>query len=190
MKSTSYCRLPYMCMCICIYIYRAFFGLQFMFVQKYIFDIEQIWVQFPAANSAFWKVFCILSCCPGVLFKKGICPDWTCNSSKDKLTTHECRPFACIIYMLPSKGCLVEKKRHLQGNNIFCMTAQLKLETYTSRLLYPNQFLRRSCILNRHTFCSELCTVSLWTSKIQVHIWKIYCMLCTIAASFKGDNGL
>ena len=98
-----------------IYIYRAFFGLQFMFVEKYIFDIEQIWVQFPAANSAFWKVFCILSCCPGVLFKKGICPDWTCNSSKDKLTTHECRPFACIIYMLPSKGCLVEKNKTLAG---------------------------------------------------------------------------
>ena len=50
--------------------------------------------------------------------KKVICPDWTCNYSKDKLTTLESKSFACIIYILPSKCCLV-KKAHLQGTPYF-----------------------------------------------------------------------
>ena len=29
------------------------FSQSFMFLEKYVFDIEQTWAQFPAANSAF-----------------------------------------------------------------------------------------------------------------------------------------
>jgi len=44
---------------IIIYIYTQaidnvlIFSQWFMFLEKYVFDIEQTWVQFPAANSAF-----------------------------------------------------------------------------------------------------------------------------------------
>ena len=34
-------------------------------------------------------------------FQKRTCPDWTCTSSKDGLTTIESRPFPGIIYILP-----------------------------------------------------------------------------------------
>ena len=34
-------------------------------------------------------------------FHKRTCPDWTCTSSKDSLTTIESRPFPGIIYILP-----------------------------------------------------------------------------------------
>ena len=34
-------------------------------------------------------------------FQKRTCPNWTCTSSKDGLTTIESRPFSGIIYILP-----------------------------------------------------------------------------------------
>ena len=34
-------------------------------------------------------------------FQTGTCPDWTCTSSKDSLTTIQSRPFPGIIYILP-----------------------------------------------------------------------------------------
>ena len=35
------------------------------------------------------------------VFHNRTCPDWTCTSSKDRLTTIESRPFPGIIYSLP-----------------------------------------------------------------------------------------
>ena len=137
----------------------------------------------------FKKVFCILSCCPGVLFKKGICPDWTCNSSKDKLTTHESRPLhASSIFCIQSVA-LLKKIRLLQGNNILHESATETWDIHFKTAVSQPIFEKIMHLEKTYTFCRELCTVSLWICKIQVHIWKIYCMLCTIAASFKGDNG-
>ena len=57
------------------------------FSKQYKFDIEQMWVQFPAANSAFSeKYFASFHAVQGCFSKKVICQDWTCNYSKDKLT--------------------------------------------------------------------------------------------------------
>ena len=72
-----------------IYTYNIFILLlQFgCFSKQYKFDIEQMWVQFPAANSAFSeKCFASFHAVQGCFSKKVICQDWTCNYSKDKLT--------------------------------------------------------------------------------------------------------
>ena len=83
-----------------------------------------------------------------------------------------------LYFALKALPC--SKKRHVQASNIFCMKAQLTLETCISRLLYLDHLLRRSCIMKTLTLL--LCAVNC--------ISKFWCMLCTIAASFKGNNGL
>ena len=56
-------------------------------------------------------------------FHKRTCPDWTCTSSKDGLTTIESRPFPGIIYSLyfalRALPCW-KTVTHLQGNNTLC----------------------------------------------------------------------
>ena len=74
-----------------------------MFLEKYVFDIEQTWVQFPAANSAFSEK------CPASFhavhecFSQKNMSRLNMHFSKDCLTTIESRPrpFPGIIYILP-----------------------------------------------------------------------------------------
>ena len=62
-----------------------------------------------------------------------------------------------------------KKNTHLQGNTIFYMKARLKIET---RLLYPDQFLRRSCILKRPLLSAVNCVLQHFsTCRIQVHAY-------------------
>ena len=84
------CRYIHICVqYIFLYTYNNFILLlQFgCFSKQYKFDIEQMWVQFPAANSAFSeKCFASFHAVQGCFSTKVICQDWTCNYSKDKLT--------------------------------------------------------------------------------------------------------
>ena len=93
------CNLHYIVVGIAIYVHNNIYIyiftcnnfillLQFgWFSKQYKFDIEQMWVQFPAANSAFSeKCFASFHAVQGCFSKKVICQDWTCNYSKDKLT--------------------------------------------------------------------------------------------------------
>ena len=90
------CNLHYIVVGIAIYGYNIIYIytydnfillLQFGFSKQYKFDIEQMWVQFPAANSAFSeKCFASFHAVQGCFSTKVICQDWTCNYSKDKLT--------------------------------------------------------------------------------------------------------
>ena len=51
--------------------YLYIFSQQFMFLDKYVFDIEHTWVQFPAANSAFSeKCFASFHAVQGCFLKK------------------------------------------------------------------------------------------------------------------------
>ena len=92
MQFTLYCcRYCHICLQYNIYIYtynNFILLVQFgWFSKQYKFDIEQMWVQFPAANSAFSeKCFASFHAVQGCFSTKVICQDWTCNYSKDKLT--------------------------------------------------------------------------------------------------------
>ena len=131
------------------------------------------WTDVSAISSCkfciFWKMFCILSCCPRVFFKKKVtCPDWTCNYSKDKLTTLESKSFACIIYILPSKCCLVEKSTLAGKHHIL---HESTTETWDKTAVSRPTIDKIMHLEKTSTFCSELCTVSLWTCRIQVHTY-------------------
>ena len=80
-------------------------------------------------------------------FQNTICPDWTCNYYINKLTTLESKPFnACIVYILPSKCCLVHES---------------KTETWDKTAVSRPIFEKIMHLEKAYTFCSELCTVSL-----------------------------
>ena len=105
----------------------------------------------------FWKMLCILSCCPGVLFKtKYVQIEHAIIQKINKLTTLESKPFACIVYILPSKCCLVHEST---------------TETWDKTAVSRPVFEKIMHLEKASTFCSELCTVSLWTCRIQVYTY-------------------
>ena len=185
-----------------IYIYThyltnlSFFSQKFMFLEKYVFDIEHTWVQFPAANSAFSEkcsasFHAVHECFSKKnmsrlnmhFFKRWFNYDWIWTFSGHHL-----------YFALKALPCWI-KSSTLAGNQCTLhMKAQLKLEKCTSWkdcCILNIFFLRRSCILKTTLLSAVNCVLYLCENvKIQAHVWKIYCMLCTISAPFKGDNGL
>ena len=143
---------------------------------KYV--IIWYWTDMSAISSCkfciFWKVCCILSCCSWVLFTK--------EHVQIEHALQQALP--CWITVT-----------HLQGNNTFCAWKRnwnfrhaLPEKTAVSWKVF---FLRRSFVLKTTLLSAVNCVLYLCENvKIQAHVWKIYCMLCTIAAPFKGDNGL
>ena len=173
-----------------------FFSQKFMFLEKYVFDIEHTWVQFPAANSAFSEkcsasFHAVHECFSKKnmsrlnmhFFKRWFNYDWIWTFSGHHL-----------YFALKALPCWI-KSSTLAGNQCTLhMKAQLKLEKCTSWkdcCILNIFFLRRSCILKTTLLSAVNCVLYLCENvKIQAHVWKIYCMLCTISAPFKGDNGL
>jgi len=100
-------------------------------------------------------------------FRKRTCPDWTCTSSKDSLTTIESRPFSRhhLYFALKALPCW-KKVTHLQGNNTLCSWKRswnlrnvLPEKTAVS---WTNFFLKILHLQNNPVFCSGLCAVPLW----------------------------
>ena len=157
--------LPY----VCIYIYTLFdtfivFSQLFMFLDKYVLDIEHTWVQFPAANSAFSEkcsasFHAVHECFSKKnmsrlnmhFFKRWFNYDWIWTFSGHHL-----------YFALKALPCWI-KSSTLAGNQCTLhMKAQLKLEKCTSW--------KDCCILNiffweDHVSWKQLCFLQ----------WIVYC---------------
>ena len=167
-------------MYIYIYIYTHHWYFLFFFTLAYVSRKVYIWywTDMSAISSCkfciFWKVCCILSCCSWVLFTK--------EHVQIEHALQQALP--CWITVT-----------HLQGNNTFCAWKRnwnfrhaLPEKTAVSWTVF---FLRRSFVLKTTLLSAVNCVLYLCENvNIQAHVWKIYCMLCTITAPFKADNGL
>ena len=126
----------------------------------------------------YCKVFCILPCCSWVLSKK--------EHVQIEHAGHH-------LYLALKSDPLLKKVRHFQGNNILCVHEST---TETSDMHFKTAIswfcLKRSCILTTTLLSAVTCVLYLreHVKYRHAHVWNILCMLCTIAAPFKGDHGL
>jgi len=171
-----YCCAYYYTICTHIYIYIfthththfdkfIIFSQKFMFLEKYVFDIEHTWVQFPAANSAFSETcsasfHAVHECFSKKnmsrlnmhFFKRWFNYDWIWTFSRHHL-----------YFALKALPCWI-KSSTLAGNQYtLYMKAQLKLEKCTSwkDCCILNIFLRRSCILKTTLLSAVNCVLYL-----------------------------
>ena len=120
------------------------------------------WTDVSAISSCkfriFWFFFASFHAVQGCFSKKVICQDWTCDYSKDKLATRESKSVACIIYMLPSKCCLVKKTGTLAGKHH--ILHESTTENWDKAAVSRPIFEKIMHLEKTSTFCSELCTVT------------------------------
>ena len=149
-----------------------------------------MWVQFPAANSAFSeKCFASFHAVQGCFSTKVICQDWTCNYSKDKLTHLNLNLLhASFIFCLQSVA-LLKKKHTCRETPYFTWKHDWKLR---QGCCIPTNFWEDHASWKDLYFLQWIvyCNIFQHVEYKYMHIWKMYCMLCTIAASFKANNGL
>ena len=143
-----------------------------MFLEIYIYI--WYWRDISAISSCkfciFWNMFCILSCCSWVLFKKEHVQIehallQKIVSLRLKLDLFQASSIFCL-----KSAALLKRNNTLAGKQyILCMKTQLSIEKCTSWkdgcILNKFFFEKFMHLENNPAFCSELCTVPLWKCK-------------------------